>query len=156
MVCGIYINIPLILSLYPIKSPSNRHELPSDAKSQAVMAVRDGGRACYVGIASATTRAEVPTLGRRIRRNRKLSIVGCLLFIHIHIYIYMYMYICIYLYIHIHIWFIFILLMDECISESEDSHNPMMRVWFFNPQTSSCHNGIGSLGYIYRYIYIYT
>ena len=29
---------------------------------------------------------------------------------------------------------------------SEDSHNPMMRVWFFNPQTSSCHNGVGSLG----------
>lgn len=32
--------------------------------SQAVMSVRDGGRACYVGIASATTKAEVPTLGR--------------------------------------------------------------------------------------------
>ena len=26
------------------------------------MSVRDGGRACYVGIASATTKAEVPKL----------------------------------------------------------------------------------------------
>ncbi|CAL1141060.1 unnamed protein product [Cladocopium goreaui] len=40
---------------------------------QAVMAVRDGGRACYVGIASATTRAEVP-ITHLVRR--RISLVG--------------------------------------------------------------------------------
>ena len=32
------------------------------------------------------------------------------------------------------------------IQSPEDTHNPIMRLWFFNPRCSSCHNGIGSLG----------
>eukprot|EP00434_Breviolum_minutum_P001097 symbB.v1.2.000961.t1/scaffold39.1/size394969/5 len=40
---------------------------------QAVMSVRDGGRACYVGIASATTKAEVP-ITHLVRR--RISLVG--------------------------------------------------------------------------------
>eukprot|EP00440_Ansanella_granifera_P022168 gb/GFBE01024082.1/.p1 GENE.gb/GFBE01024082.1/~~gb/GFBE01024082.1/.p1 ORF type:complete len:407 (+),score=82.92 gb/GFBE01024082.1/:1-1221(+) len=40
---------------------------------QAIMAVRDGGRACYVGIASPSTRAEVP-ITHMVRR--RISLVG--------------------------------------------------------------------------------